>query len=197
VTTKTKEKIIVVTGASSGLGRLTAQVLAAQGHVVYATMRSVRGANGEARKELLAGAKRAGDELRVVEIDVTSEECINRGIDSILEEAGRIDVVVNNAGVMNVGVSEAYTLEAVERQFDVNFYGMVRMNRAVVPHMRQRRSGLLIQLSSLAGRIVFPFFGIYCASKFAVEALAESYRYELSSFGWTRSSWSPGPSGRS
>ncbi len=193
MTTKTKEKIIVVTGASSGLGRLTAQVLAAQGHVVYATMRSVRGANGEARKELLAGAKRAGDELRVVEIDVTSEECINRGIDSILEEAGRIDVVVNNAGVMNVGVSEAYTLEAVERQFDVNFYGMVRMNRAVVPHMRQRRSGLLIQLSSLAGRIVFPFFGIYCASKFAVEALAESYRYELSSFGVDSIIVEPGP----
>ena len=100
---------------------------------------------------------------------------------------------MNNAGVMNVGVSEAYTVEEVKRQFDVNFYGVVRMNRAVLPHMREQRSGLLIQLSSVIGRVVLPFFGIYSASKFAVEALAESYRYELSSFGVDSVIVEPGP----
>lgn len=188
-----KQKVIVVTGASSGLGRLTAQELAAGGHVVYATMRNVDTTNREARDEVLASAERTGHQLRVVEIDVTCSESVNRGIDSIVKEAGRVDVVVNNAGVMNVGVSEAYSLEAVRRQFDVNLYGAVRINRAVLPQMRQRRSGLLIQLSSLAGRIVFPFFGIYCASKFAVEALAESYRYELARFGVDSVIVEPGP----
>ena len=129
----------------------------------------------------------------MLEIDVTCDRSVDRGIESILEQAGRIDVLVNNAGVMNVGVSEAFTLEEVQRQFDVNVYGSVRMNRAVLPSMRKRRSGLLIQLSSLAGRVVFPFFGIYSASKFAVEALAESYRYELSSFGVDSVIVEPGP----
>lgn len=193
MTTRIDQKVIVVTGAASGLGKLTARTLAERGHTVYATMRNVEGANREAREELLSGGKQSGDELRVVEIDVTDEESVDRGTDTILDEAGRIDVVVNNAGVMNVGVSEAYTIDAVRRQFDVNFYGIVRINRAVLPHMRERRSGLLVQLSSLAGRVVFPFFGIYCASKFAVEALAESYRYELSSFGVDSVIVEPGP----
>ena len=190
---QSKQRVIVVTGASSGLGGLTSRELAAHGHVVYATMREVEGKNSPARTELLAWAEDTGHDLRVVEIDVTKSESVQRGIDAILEEAGRIDVAVNNAGVMHAGVSEAFTLEAVQRQFDVNVYGAVRINRAVLPQMRERGSGLLVQLSSLAGRVVFPFFGIYCASKYAVEAMAESYRYELSSFGVDSVIVEPGP----
>ena len=187
------EKVVLVTGASSGFGKLTARRLAAQGHVVYATMRDPLGRNRPAREEFLAIAEREQRRLSIIDIDVTDDESVSRGIDAILEETGRIDVLVNNAGVMNVGVSEVYTLEEVQRQFDVNFFGVVRMNRAVLPHMRERRSGLLIQVSSLVGRVVLPFFGVYTASKFAVEALAESYRYELSSFGVDSVIVEPGP----
>ncbi len=188
-----QQRVIVVTGASSGLGRLTARELAAHGHVVYATMRDVEGKNSPARTELRAWVKDTGHDLRIVEIDVTRSESVQRGIDAILEEAGRIDVAINNAGVMHAGVSEAFTLDAVRRQFEVNVYGAVRINRAVLPQMRERGSGLLVQLSCLAGRVVFPFFGIYCASKYAVEAMAESYRYELSSFGVDSVIVEPGP----
>ncbi len=177
------DKVIVVTGASSGLGRLTAETLAAEGSQVYATMRNSSGSNGSAREALLDAATASGQKLSVVDMDVTDEQSVGSAITSILTEAGHVDVVVNNAGVMNVGVTEAYTLVAMQRQFEVNFYGPARVIRAVLPHMRARGSGLLIQVSSLAGRLVFPFFGVYSASKFAVEALAESYRYELSSFG--------------
>lgn len=187
-------KVIVVTGASSGLGRLTALTLARGGHLVYATMRDVSGRNSKSERELLETARNTGEgNLHVVEIDVVDRRSVGRGIDTILEQAGRIDVLINNAGVMNVGVSEAHTVKAVRRQFEVNFFGVVRMNRAVLPQMRARGSGLLIHVSALGGRLVFPFFGIYCASKHAVEALAESYRYELSSFGVDSILVEPGP----
>lgn len=193
MTTETEQKVVVVTGASSGLGRLTAETLAEHGYAVYATMRNPMSTNRQLRDDLYASAEQQGNSLQVVEIDVTSEASVVAGINAVIEDAGQIDVVVNNAGVMNVGVSEAYTTEAVQRQFDVNFFGAVRMNRAVLPHMRERGSGLLIQVSSLAGRLIFPFFGIYCASKFAVEALAEAYRYELASFGVDSIIVEPGP----
>ncbi|MFQ5527949.1 MAG: SDR family oxidoreductase [Thermoanaerobaculia bacterium] len=186
-------KIIVVTGASSGLGKLTAETLAAAGSQVYATMRNSRGSNRSTREAMLDAATTGGRKLSVVDMDVTNQKSVDQAIETILAEAGHIDVVVNNAGVMNVGVTEAYTLEAVQRQLDVDFYGPVRVNRAVLPRMRERGSGLLIQVSSLAGRVVLPFFGVYCASKFAVEALAESYRYELSSFGVDSVIVEPGP----
>ncbi len=189
------EKVVVVTGTSSGFGKLTARELAAQGHVVHASMRDPMGKNRAARDELVGLAETNGYELRVQDIDVTDDASVSQGIASILSESGQIDAVVNNAGVMNVGVSEAYTLDEVKRQFDVNFYGIVRMNRAVLPHMRERGSGLLVHVSSIIGRVVVPFFGLYCASKFAVEALAESYRYELSSFGVDSVIVEPGPFG--
>ena len=104
-------------------------------------------------------------------------------------------VLVNNAGVMNIGITEGFTLEQVQRQFDVNFFGAVRMNRAVLPHMRKQGEGLLIQISSLAGRVVLPFFGIYNSSKFAVEAMSEAYRYDLSGWGIDSVIVEPGPFG--
>jgi len=100
---------------------------------------------------------------------------------------------VNNAGVMYTGVTEAFDMEQVKAQFEINVFGTARINRAVIPYMRKRKSGLLIQISSLAGRAVFPFFGLYCASKYAAETLAESYRYELRGFGIDSVIIEPGP----
>jgi NAD(P)-dependent dehydrogenase (short-subunit alcohol dehydrogenase family) len=121
--------------------------------------------------------------IHVVEMDVTDDASVSAAAGQILERAGQIDVVINNAGVAALGITEAYTPEKIQKLFDVNVFGVVRVNRAVLPAMRRERSGLLIHLSSAAGRTVVAYFGIYCASKFALEALADSYRFELAPFG--------------
>ncbi|WP_409190818.1 SDR family oxidoreductase [Bradyrhizobium sp. RDM4] len=176
-------KVVVVTGTSSGFGRLTALELARRGHTVIATMRGVEGRNAQVRSELIEAAKAEGRVLQVLEMDVTDEASVNSAVNHVIKQHGRIDALINNAGTMFVGVTEAYTVADVERQFAVNFFGAVRADRAVLPHMRAAGSGLLVHVTSLMGRLIFPFFGVYSASKFALEALAESYRYELSSFG--------------
>jgi NAD(P)-dependent dehydrogenase (short-subunit alcohol dehydrogenase family) len=119
----------------------------------------------------------------VLELDVTDDAAAERAVGQVIEQAGRIDVLVNNAGFSYSGITEAYTVEQAQRIFDTNFFGAVRMNRAVLPHMRRQGSGLLIHVSSGAGRVVLPGSGHYCASKFALEALAESYRYDLAGLG--------------
>jgi len=187
------KNIILVTGSSNGIGKLTVETLARKGDKVYASMREVDGRNAAAATALQQLAKKENLDLNVIEMDVTSDSSVERAVAEIIENAGRIDVLVNNAGIMNIGITEAFTLEQVQRQFDVNFYGTVRTNRAVLPHMRQQGDGLLIQLSSLAGRVVFPFFGIYNASKFAVEAMSEAYRYDLSGWGIDSVIVEPGP----
>src|SRR5438094_2826347 len=176
-------KVVVVTGTSSGFGRLTALELARRGHAVVATMRDVEGRNGQARSELTEAAKAEGRVMQVLEMDVADETSVNSAIDHVIKQHGKIDALINNAGTMFVGVTEAYTVADIERQFAVNFFGAVRADRAVLPHMRAAGSGVLIHVTSLMGRVVFPFFGVYSASKFALEALAEAYRYELSTFG--------------
>lgn len=132
---------------------------------------------------------------------------MNTAVQTVIEAQGRLDVVVNNAGVMHCGVTEAFTVAQAREQLDVNVLGAFRTIKAVLPQMRKQGSGLLIQISSLAGRAVFPFFGLYCASKFAVEALAESLTYELQHvpvdsviiepgpFATDLEGWSPGPGG--
>jgi NAD(P)-dependent dehydrogenase (short-subunit alcohol dehydrogenase family) len=186
-------KVVVVTGASSGFGKLTVLELARRGHTVVATMRDVEGRNRQVRSELIEAAKARGRVLQVLEMDVADEASVNSAIDHVIKQHGRIDALINNAGTMFVGVTEAYTVADVERQFAVNFFGAVRADRAVLPHMRAAGSGLLVHVTSLMGRLVFPFFGVYSASKFALEALAESYRYELSSFGIDSVIVEPGP----
>ncbi len=188
-------KSILITGCSSGFGRLTAETLARQGHLVYAGVREPDGRNSAAAGELRQLADGENLDLHVVDLDVCSSESIDAAVSSVIEEQGRIDVLINNAGVMNVGITEAYTTDQVRRQMDVNFLGPVQMDRAVIPWMRKQKSGLLIHVSSLAGRLVFPYFGIYCASKFALEAVAESYRYELSAQGIDSVIVEPGPFG--
>ena len=187
------QKVILVTGSSNGIGRLTVETLARQGHTVYASMRDTDGRNAAVRIDLQRLAKGDNLDLNVIELDVTDDTSVQKAVADIIKNAGRVDVLVNNAGVMNIGITEGFTLEQVQRQFDVNFFGAVRMNRAVLPHMRKQGEGLLIQISSLAGRVVLPFFGIYNASKFAVEAMSEAYRYDLSPSGIDSVIVEPGP----
>ncbi len=186
-------KVVIVTGASSGFGKLTVLELARQGHTVIATMRDVDGRNKAVRDELIDAASADGISLEVVEMDVADNGSVQSAIDRVVAQHGRIDVLVNNAGLMPIGVTEAYTIADVERLFAVNVFGAMRTDRAVLPHMRAAGSGLLVQITSLMGRFTVPFFGIYAASKFALEALAETYRYELSSFGIDSVIVQPGP----
>jgi NAD(P)-dependent dehydrogenase (short-subunit alcohol dehydrogenase family) len=146
-------------------------------------MRDTAGRNAQHRTTLerLANAEKL--HLRVLELDVTSEESVQSAFDTALQEGGRMDVVINNAGYAGLGITEAFTPEQFQQMFDVNVMGIVRVNRAALPAMRKQRSGLLIHISSGAGRVVVPAMAAYSASKFAVEAIADAYRYELLPFG--------------
>ena len=170
-------KIILITGASTGFGRNTAETLARAGHRVFATMRDVAGRNRE-HADALRGKK-----INVVELDVTDDGSVDRAIASVLNEAGRIDVLVNNAGIASAGVSEAFTPDQAKVLFNTNVIGIHRTIRAVLPSMRAAGDGLIINIGSVLGRVTFPFFSIYGASKFAVEALTDGFRYELSQLG--------------
>ena len=177
------QQVVLITGASTGFGRLIAETLARKNYQVFATMRNVNGKNAGSAQEVRELAKRESLALHVAELDVTDDGSVERAIRTVIDETGRIDVLVNNAGYGLMGVTEAVTLEQSQRIMDTNFFGAVRMNRTVLPHMRKQKSGLLIHISSGAGRVVVPSMGFYCASKWAMEALAEEYRYELASLG--------------
>ena len=167
------QAVIVVTGASTGFGRLIAETAARKGYRVFATMRNMTGKKATNASQLNELAKRESIWLRALELDVTSDASVERAVAEVVRETGRIDVLINNAGYGLMGVTEAATLEQAQRIMDTNFFGVVRMNRAVLPHMRKQKSGLLVHISSGAGRVVVPSMGFYCASKWALEALAE------------------------
>lgn len=188
-------KNAVITGCSSGFGKLTAITLARKGYKVWATMRDPETRNSSKKEELLAIAKEEGISIEVLELDVLSDDSVKQVVDHVISIDGKIDTLVNNAGVMFVGITEAYSMEQVQQQFDVNFFGIVRTTQAVLPHMREAKDGLIINVSSLAGRLSFPYFGVYCASKFALEAYTESIGYELAPFGIEVSINEPGPFG--
>jgi NAD(P)-dependent dehydrogenase (short-subunit alcohol dehydrogenase family) len=176
-------KVVLVTGASTGFGRLIAETMARKKYRVFASMRDVNGRNAAAAGEIRELARRESLALEPVEIDVTDDASAERGVNQVTVGAGRIDVLVNNAGSVIVDLAESVTPAQAERLFATNFFGTVRMNRAVLPAMRRQGSGLLLHMSSGAGRLVFPGMAFYCASKHAMEALAECYRYELASLG--------------
>jgi NAD(P)-dependent dehydrogenase (short-subunit alcohol dehydrogenase family) len=176
-------KVALVTGASSGFGRLIAETLAREGFTVSATMRDVKGRNAAATRELQELAQRESLALHVVELDVTDDASVGRAASEVLKKCGRIDVLVNNAGYGIMDLAETVTIAQAQRQFDTNFFGVMRMNRAVLPAMKRQGSGLLLHVSSGAGRLAIPGMAFYCASKFAMEALAEVYRYELAPLG--------------
>jgi NAD(P)-dependent dehydrogenase (short-subunit alcohol dehydrogenase family) len=175
--------VVLITGSSTGFGRLFADTLARNGHTVFATMRDPGGRNAKNASEIRMLAEKDSLPIYVLELDVTDEGSVGRAVDAAVAKAGRIDVVINNAGYYLSGLEEAVTTEQARRLMDTNFLGPVRVNRAVLPHMRRQRSGVLMHISSGAGRIVLPAVGFYCASKFALEALAEAYHYELAAQG--------------
>jgi len=170
-------KVILITGASTGFGRDTAETLHAAGHRVFASMRDIAGRNRAHAQALQALA------IEVLELDVTDQASVDDAVALLLRHAGRIDVLVNNAGIASAGVSESFTTEQVQALFDVNVFGVIRTTQAVLPTLREQGRGLVINVGSILGRITFPFFGIYGASKFALEAWSDSLRYELSDLG--------------
>ena len=170
-------RTILITGASNGFGRDTAETLHNAGHTVYASMRDMQHKNRDAAEAL----RKLG--VRTVELDVTDDRSVQAGVEKVLAEAGKLDVLVNNAGIASAGVTEAFTSGQAQLVFDTNVIGLLRVTRAVLPAMRENADGLIINIGSILGRVTFPFLGIYGASKFAVEALTDSLRYEVSQLG--------------
>jgi len=177
------KQVVLITGSSTGFGRLFVDTLARKGHTVFATMRDPGGRNAKNASEIGTLAEKDSLPIHVLELDVTDDASVDRAVGAAVAKAGRIDVAINNAGYYLSGLEEAVTTEQARRLMDTNFLGPVRVNRAVLPHMRRQRSGVLIHVSSGAGRVVIPSAGFYCASKFALEALAEAYSYELAAQG--------------
>jgi NAD(P)-dependent dehydrogenase (short-subunit alcohol dehydrogenase family) len=167
-------KVIFITGTSTGFGNLMVHTFSKAGHIVIATMRDVSGKNAGAASELsqLPGAE-------VMELDVTSDSEVSTTVNKVLEKHGRIDVVINNAGIYGIGIQEAFSISKVHKIMDVNFYGVLRLYQAVLPAMRKAQDGLIINISSGYGLVSFPFVVPYCASKFALEALTEGSHGEL------------------
>ena len=170
-------KKIIITGASGGFGKLTVLSLLKKGHQVAATMRNPQGKNKEVATEL----ENAG--ATIIEMDVTDTDSVNNGVQKAIDALGGLDVVVNNAGRGVSGMQEHFTAEDFKEILDVNVIGVQRVNRAALPSLRKQGSGLIIHISSLLGRIALPFYGPYQSAKWAVEAMAENYRVELSGFG--------------
>jgi NAD(P)-dependent dehydrogenase (short-subunit alcohol dehydrogenase family) len=177
------KQVVLITGASSGFGRLIAETLARENYQVFATMRNVKGRSAEAVREIENLARHESLTLQTLELDVADNVSVERAVSKAALQCGRIDVLVNNAGYGIMDLAETVTLAQAQREFDTNFFGVLRMNRAVLPVMKRQGSGLLLHVSSGAGRLAIPGMGLYCASKFAMEALAEVYRYELASLG--------------
>ncbi len=172
------DKVAIVTGSASGIGFETALELARAGYHTYATMRDVK--KGDKISDI---AKKENLKISVIELDVNNENTVKKAIDVILSEKKRIDVLVNNAGYFLVGCLEDLTIKDLKDQFETNFFGVVRTIQAVLPTMRSQKSGTIVNISSVAGRIGFPVTPGYISTKFALEGLSESMRYELVPFG--------------
>lgn len=186
-------QVILITGTSSGFGSGAAKALAQRGHKVYAAMRQVDTRNHKVADDLRAFASKHEAALHPVDLDVTSTTSVNDAVGHVLAREGHIDTVINNAGIMPVGISEGYTIEQFQQLLDTNVTGALRVNQAVLPGMRKRRSGLLVHVTSIAGRLASPFMALYNASKFALEGMAEGMRYELSQLGVDSIIIEPGP----
>lgn len=161
-------KIILITGASTGIGRATAEYLTQQGHRVYGTSR-------QPFKEIVP--------FQTLVMDVTREESIQSAVSELLQRESRIDILINNAGLGIIGALEEVPEDMIQRIFDTNVWGLLRVCREVLPAMRQQRNGLIINVGSIAGRMGLPFRGIYSASKASVEILTETLNIELKPFG--------------
>ena len=165
-------KVILLTGASSGIGHEAAMELLAQDHIVYAAARRVE------KMEDLAAAG-----AHVLSLDVTDSSSISGAVNAVLSQQGRIDVLINNAGYGYLGALEGVSMEEARRQLDVNLFGLAEMTKQVLPYMRERRSGRIINISSVAGKVGIAFVGWYNVSKFAVESYSDVLRKEVRQFG--------------
>jgi len=184
---------IVITGCSTGFGRDAAERFASRGDRVYATMRNVGGRNAGAARELRDLSEGRGWSLDVVELDVTDDDSVSAAATHVLERGGPPDVVINNAGVMFLGITEAYTPDEFRRQMDVNVLGVHRVCRAFLPSMRAEGRGLIINVGSVAGRIATPFSAVYNASKWALEGYSLGLRREIARTGVDVVVVEPGP----
>jgi NAD(P)-dependent dehydrogenase (short-subunit alcohol dehydrogenase family) len=187
------KQVIVITGASSGFGALTARALAKAGHTIYAGIRATQGRNAPAVADAAAFAKETGADLRTVELDVASDTSVEAGIAKIIADTGHINVVVHNAGHMSFGPAEAFTPKQFAELYDINVLSTQRVNRAVMPHMRKAGKGLVVWVSSSSTRGgTPPYLSPYFAAKAAMDSLAVSYASELTRWGIETSIIVPG-----
>ncbi len=187
------KEVILITGASSGFGALTARALASAGHTVYASMLDVSGKNAKEVTEVERFAKERAVELHALELDVTSEKSVNMAVESILTDEERLDVIVHNAGHMAYGPAEAFTPEQFAELYDINVLGTQRVNRAALPQLRKQGRGLLVWVGSTSTRGgTPPYLAPYFAAKAAMDSLAVSYAGELSRWGIETSIIVPG-----
>lgn len=177
-------KQIILTGSASGFGLKAAKTLALKGHTVYATMRNVNGANAEVAKELKDWAQAQKVKVEVVELDVTSTASVNNAIAEIAKKSGgKIDVLINNAGISYYGLGEALTIEQTEQIYQVNTLGPERTMKAVLPYMHTQKEGLIINITSVQSRNYIPGLSTYNGSKAGLDAASVGYHYELKSSG--------------
>ena len=178
------KQVIVITGASSGFGALTARALAKAGHTVYAGIRETKGRNAAQVAAAAAFTAENGVDLRTVELDVASDASVDAGIAAVVAEQGRIDTIIHNAGHMSFGPAEAFTPEQFAELYDINVLSTQRVNRAVLPHMRKEGKGLVVWVSSSSTRGgTPPYLSPYFAAKAAMDSLAVSYASELARWG--------------
>jgi NAD(P)-dependent dehydrogenase (short-subunit alcohol dehydrogenase family) len=193
MTTQAEKQVIVITGASSGFGLLSAKALAHAGHTVYASMRETEGRNAPQVAEVATYAKENGVDLRTVELDVASDASVEAGVARIIADNGRLDIVVHNAGHMSFGPAEAFTAEQFAQLYDINVLSTQRVNRAALPQLRKQGKGLVIWVSSSSTRGgTPPYLSPYFAAKAAMDSLAVSYSTELSRWGIETSIIVPG-----
>ena len=178
MTTLAELKTVLITGGTDGLGRAAALLLAEQGYRVFATGRS---AEKRAALDQLAGEQ--GLPLKTVEMDVCEDASVERAVAEVGAQAGAIDVLINNAGVGYFAVLEEIRMDHLRQQFETNFFGAVRVTQAVLPGMRERRRGRIVNISSAAGKVALPLFGAYSGSKFALEGMTDALRLEVYPFG--------------
>ncbi|OLO05148.1 SDR family oxidoreductase [Salinicola socius] len=180
---------IVITGSSSGFGQKSVKDFADKGYRVFATMRGPEGKNAAVKAELEAYS----DSIHVVDMDVTSDESVETAIAGVLAKVDKIDILLNNAGVMYLGITEAFSIAQAREQMETNYYGAMRTIQAVLPAMREAESGLIINTSSMVGQISAPYFSTYAATKHALEGYLQGLRYEVAPFGIDIAIVQPGP----
>ena len=172
------EKVALVTGSSRNIGFVTSTTLARNGFLTYASMRNL-----DKEKEIRLVVDKEKIPLQTIQLDVTDSNSVDNAIKSIVEQSGRIDVLVNNAGYGLVGAFEELGIEEIKQQYETNLFGVIRVTQAVLPIMRKQKSGIIVNMSSGAGRFGYPNGSAYVSTKFALEGLSESIAYEVEPFG--------------